>query len=600
MNKLKMGINKNISAGTFSAVNSVNEDSIRLVNMISLLTISILLIAAVLDLIYSSFNIIYDILCVIIFTVPVVLNYFGKQTASKILLLLIFFSTIYLGTFYMKFGEIFHVTIIIPISLVFIFFNNIRGWKLYSLLVITITYIIVTLTQVFGQSSGVTVNQYIDWGLFVLTIAIFIYSHIFFSRQVALSRGKLKQQLQFEKAISEFSQLILSNGSDSLKRGLELILNTSKTSRIFIYEYDSEFKYIGKTQEVCAPGVKQEIDNPVLQHVELHEIGFSRWVEHFEQRRPISGNLSDFPVVEKKFLEKFDIKSILAIPIYSNHKWIGYIGFSDIYKYRVWDDIHIHLLTAVANMVGMHIKKLRDGEKIKQQNEELLTLNATKDKFFSIVAHDLRNPYNSLIGFSTLLEEELEGVENITVKNYSALINKGLLGAYSYLNNLLEWSRLQTKRTTYLPSTFQLNNLIDETIGILNLQAQSKAITINTSFENEMVITADKNMIKTVVLNLITNAIKYSYKGEHINVSCFYDDGCACISIEDNGIGITKDRCDKLFSINESVSTRGTMDESGTGLGLILCKEFIDLHKGHITLSSEIKKGSTFQINIPV
>ncbi len=599
MNRLTTYFNKLVSLGTKKSYSTVENGSIRLVNIICLSTISIQTIAAIVEYNISYSNFIFITSCVFMFTIPFYFNYLHKIKTSKLLLVLVTFISIYLGTFSIKFDREFQFTIILPITFYFILFYSTKGWKFYTVIGLTALYLTLILTQYINSKNQISISEIISWIIFILSIAILVYSILFFIKQIKTTEKQLKKKLKFEKVISEFSQLILTKGNKGLNKGLKIILDASKASRIYVFEKNEENDIVKQTHEVCARGVKPEIDNELLLNLDLENDGFKRWIHCFKDKKSIMGIVKNFPDSEREVLEPQGIKSILVIPIFSNKNWNGFIGFDDVDEEREWDIIHRHILSTIANIIGLHFKSNTDQKKILQQNDELKKLNATKDKLFSIVSHDLRSPFNSLLGFSDLLNLELQQHENENIKTYATMINKGLESSLDYLNNLLEWSLLQTKRIQFTPSSFYLNHLVNEIINLLFVQTQSKKVKIIASIPDHMLFIADKNMIRTVFINLLSNAIKYSNKGDSIFISCEDNKSSALISIKDQGIGMSKEHCKKLFDIRSSISTPGTNNETGTGLGLILCKEFINLHNGDIAVESCINQGSLFNIILP-
>lgn len=238
----------------------------------------------------------------------------------------------------------------------------------------------------------------------------------------------------------------------------------------------------------------------------------------------------------------------------------------------------------------------RELERYAQQLKES---NATKDRFFSIVAHDLRSPFNALIGFSDLLENEARNTEHEKIKYYSSMISKTLWRSLDYLNNLLEWSRLQSDKIEYEPTSFNMLLLAEEIREVLQAQAEGKNIRLTLAIPENLTITGDLNMLKTVWINLISNAIKYSYPESEIIISGKRNQDHSHFSVQDRGVGMKPEEQEKIFRVEEMHSTKGTNDEVGTGLGLILCKEFIKKHNGEIGMESKYGKGSTFWFNIP-
>lgn len=239
-------------------------------------------------------------------------------------------------------------------------------------------------------------------------------------------------------------------------------------------------------------------------------------------------------------------------------------------------------------------------EAILKQNEQLQELNATKDKFFSIIAHDLKNPFNVILGFSDLIVTSniLFGPEEM--KRFVLSIQKAAKSAYELLENLLEWSRSQTGRIEFAPEVIKLDELITDTISITWSNSQVKNIQVSYEPDETIVIYADRNMINTVLRNLVTNAIKYTHKSGMVKIAATKNGDNVQISVMDNGVGISPEVIEKLFLVSEKTSTPGTEDEKGTGLGLLLCKEFVEKHGGKIWVESELEKGSEFKFTLPV
>ena len=238
-------------------------------------------------------------------------------------------------------------------------------------------------------------------------------------------------------------------------------------------------------------------------------------------------------------------------------------------------------------------------EEILKSKQKLSELNATKDKFFSIIAHDLKNPFNAILGFSNLLVEQIQAKNYEGVEEYAGIIRNASEQSISLLSNLMEWSRSQTGRLKFNPETIEIGVLVNEVNVLLKESAQNKSITISTDNFRKEVVFADRAMINTILRNLISNAIKFTHPGGKIVIAAEHTPEELVVSVSDNGVGMKKELIDKLFHIEENVSTRGTQQEEGTGLGLILCKEFVDYHNGRIWIESEVGKGSTFFFTLP-
>lgn len=251
--------------------------------------------------------------------------------------------------------------------------------------------------------------------------------------------------------------------------------------------------------------------------------------------------------------------------------------------------------------MAIDITKLKETEEaLRNREQELSELNATKDKFFSIIAHDLKNPFNTILGFSDLLQRYAHDSKDDKLKKYSDLIQSSTKRAYKLLQNLLEWSRSQMGRVAFNPESHQLKRLLEVTIGALRGQADAKEIEIEHEINSNIMVFADENMLNTIIRNLISNAIKFTPRNGKVTIDANLNGGFVQISVTDTGVGMPQSTVDKLFKINEKVTSGGTENEHGTGLGLLLCKEFVDKHNGNIVVKSEEGKGSEFTIKIPV
>jgi len=244
--------------------------------------------------------------------------------------------------------------------------------------------------------------------------------------------------------------------------------------------------------------------------------------------------------------------------------------------------------------------KLEDqAEKLKQTNEELEKLNATKDKFFSIIAHDLRNPINAILGFSELLSINYDDIADEKKIELNKIIYTSTKNVNNLLENLLQWSRSQTNRIKFEPVLFDISGIINENLILSKPNIRKKSLIINTEFVNYNKVYADKNMTSAIIRNLLTNSIKFSNPLGEITISSVLNNGFLEVSVTDKGIGMTDDVAKKLFRIDMAHSTYGTSGEKGTGLGLIICKEFIDKHGGQIFVETEPNKGSKFTFTLP-
>jgi len=234
-----------------------------------------------------------------------------------------------------------------------------------------------------------------------------------------------------------------------------------------------------------------------------------------------------------------------------------------------------------------------------ESEQKLQDANASKNKFFSIIAHDLRNPFNAVIGFSNFLKENLGDLSASEIDEYTGYINESANHAFVLLNNLLEWARSQTDMISYSPEKIDVTGVIESTLAILSGEALKKNVTVVNEVPGKVWSLADNNMVSTVFRNLISNAIKFTDSGGRVSVFSWSQNGFHEFIVEDTGVGIKPEDVGKLFRIDTKVSTPGTARETGTGLGLILCHEFIRKNGGEITVESEIGRGSRFKFTLP-
>lgn len=240
-------------------------------------------------------------------------------------------------------------------------------------------------------------------------------------------------------------------------------------------------------------------------------------------------------------------------------------------------------------------------ENLRNANEQLAELNASKDKFFSIISHDLRSPFNSLINLSMLLKEDGENMECSETREYADIIHNTSLKTYNLLQNLLDWSRSATGAILYEPESMHLLNVIADMVESLESSASTKQVRLDVDVKSEDIVKADRNMIATVLRNLVGNAIKFTPEGGTVTIEIAdSESGWVAVSVRDTGVGIATDRIPDMFDISKVKSTPGTNDEKGSGLGLILCKEFVDYHGGRIWVDSTEGEGSVFTFTLPV
>jgi len=235
----------------------------------------------------------------------------------------------------------------------------------------------------------------------------------------------------------------------------------------------------------------------------------------------------------------------------------------------------------------------------KNFEKQLILLNSDKDRFISILAHDLRSPFNSLLGLTELLSQNLQELPAEEIETIVTSINNTAQKTFALLEDTLLWASVQSKKITYSPVFTNIAAIMTEVTDILEPVAQFKNITLENKTEEELNAHVDIYMFKAILRNLISNAIKFTNEQGKIEISASQIDSNTVICVKDNGVGMKQEVIDKLFSFSPANSSIGTANETGTGLGLMLCKDFVDKHSGKIWVKSIIDKGTTVSFSIP-
>jgi signal transduction histidine kinase len=251
------------------------------------------------------------------------------------------------------------------------------------------------------------------------------------------------------------------------------------------------------------------------------------------------------------------------------------------------------LLKEQNDQINIANKKLQKSEK------NLKLINATKDKFFSIISHDLKNPFTSLLSISETMHDNYEAFDEEEKKTSVGRIHGSIKHIYTLLENLLTWSRTQTGTIQFDPGEFNLSRLMEENFLLYEHIAAKKDIKLTLSAPEDITVYADRNMINTAVRNLLNNSIKFTGPGKSIEIGINEHPQETEVFVSDTGVGISEEAQQKLFRIDQKVKTTGTDGEKGTGLGLIICKEFVVKNGGSIGVESKPGSGSRFRFTIP-
>ena len=279
------------------------------------------------------------------------------------------------------------------------------------------------------------------------------------------------------------------------------------------------------------------------------------------------------------------------IPTFSDevNRWI------DSLSTAIYSSFFIYLIVKfLLNQHNIERKKAEDnGKKMSQLNDD-------KDRFISILSHDLKSPFNTLLGFSDVLKEDVRKLSVDQIEDIAVDINKAARTTYNLLEEILVWARAQRGKIPFSPQNLNLLSICNDTLDILKPNANTKNIGISCTINTGINLYADSDMLKVILRNLLSNAIKFTNNSGFIFVDAESNHSEVTISVSENGIGIKPENIPLLFNISQLLTTPGTANEQGTGLGLLLCKEFVDMHGGKIWAESELGKGSKFSFTMPL
>ncbi|MDP4209722.1 MAG: GAF domain-containing protein [Bacteroidota bacterium] len=286
------------------------------------------------------------------------------------------------------------------------------------------------------------------------------------------------------------------------------------------------------------------------------------------------------------------------VPILRNGKVVAILGIGN--KQNLYDQKDIDFVIFFADVVYGIIERKKQEQEIEDQNIKLNELNATKDKFISILAHDLRNPFSSIVQISEILVEEVKSGRSDNIAKFANVLQKTSKTTYNLLENLLQWARSQQNKIPYNPQKADLYLLVYECLNIINCNAAAKKIDINSEITEKQFIYVDSGMVKTVIRNLLSNAIKFTPVSGKITITSAVIQNQIEITISDTGVGMDENTQNTLFKLGQTKSFKGTEGETGSGFGLILCKEFVEKHGGQIWAETEKGKGCDFKFTMPV
>jgi signal transduction histidine kinase len=347
----------------------------------------------------------------------------------------------------------------------------------------------------------------------------------------------------------------------------ELNILNALPAVVLVADYNEHLIFLNNNARTFLNYPKEESYNLVLKDIlppdSLHHLR-RRYFELFKTNQPVF--IKELKVTNAKGEEHFI--SVTIAKYYCNFEQIGFVALGNL-PLDFFDS------------------------SLEEKNKSLL-------KFISLIAHDLRNPFNSLIGFSGLLMENYDNYTDEKRKEYVRHLYNASSQGFQLLDNLLEWSRITTGSIKPSPVVFTIDSVINNTVELLEAAITRKEIDIHLSVDSGLSVNADPNMIQAAIRNILSNAVKFTHRQGQIAIHAYRSKNFVVIDIRDNGVGMPSNVVKNLFKIGQITSSKGTEGEKGTGMGLLLCKEFIELNRGKITVQSTPGKGSTFRIKLPL
>lgn len=342
---------------------------------------------------------------------------------------------------------------------------------------------------------------------------------------------------------------------------------------------------------------RQIMEMQVMHDWELRE----NEIELLRKEKQISELSLDRQALIRNFLLVIILLTAVTLFIIYN-RFLAYKRTNAMLKTQKNEILQYNIKLKELNSSLLHQKEKVDelNDKLRRSEKTLKELNITKDKFFSIISHDLRSPFAAIVSFSRLMKRDIQDLSRDELQDLAMELDKSVVKINSLLDNLLQWSRSQTGKIKYEPRKFRLKEVIRDNVGLFEANAAEKGIKMIDNIDEELYVYGDINMIDTVLRNLISNALKYTDRGGTVTLDSHTRNKMVEVSVTDTGVGISEDDQRKLFRVNDLHTTFGTRDEKGSGLGLLLCKEFVEKHGGRISLKSKPGEGSVFSFTIPV
>lgn len=415
--------------------------------------------------------------------------------------------------------------------------------------------------------------------------------------QLRESSQQLKSRIRFIEFLSNSSTNLINVNineiDNSIIHALQFISEFTEQKFTALYNYFPNSKLFSLKQKYVNPDIVFDIEN-----IEINE-NTEEILSPLLLDKPVTYFTADKSVKILNDLIDEEIKSIILIPIKIDGKLWGIIAAGSSEKHISYNDELINIFTLTGEMLANAVKRKINEERLVFYSKELEEINRSKDRFYSMVSHDLKSPFQGLLGLASFIISEADSLSKDEIKEFVGNIESSAKNLYGLLENLLNWTRFELGRIQFTPESFYLYDLLEEVKNILLGIAKKKGIEIKLDVDKDFTMIADRKMMYSILSNLITNGIKFTKANGYVTVAAKKTASNVILTVTDNGIGMTKEQIDNLFDITNINSTPGTNNEKGTGLGLLLCGEMVEKHNGNIEITSSIEKGTCFIISIP-